>query len=109
MVGFKFISNIHSHRASNIDPDARLQKLRGFVTPVQQLWQNSEMSGSISSFGGFCEMLGMTKVRGYLVSRQVNQISDWGSFKLDEEGQAIQRELDERVRVCIFKLPHELL
>jgi exportin-5 len=54
---------------------------------------------AISSFEGFCELLGLSKVRNYLVSRQVHQIQDWGLYKLDDEGQAIQKELDDRVKV----------
>lgn len=88
-----------SHRATKIDPEARIQKLRGFITPVQQLWQNSEMEAAIASFGGFCELLGLDKVRNYLVSRHVHQIQDWGLYQLDAEGQAIQKELDERIKV----------
>jgi exportin-5 len=88
-----------SHRATKIDPEGRLQKLRAFITPVEQLWQNSEMDAAISSFGGFCELLGLSKVRDYLVSRRVHEIQDWGLYQLDSEGQGIQKELDDRVKV----------
>jgi exportin-5 len=54
---------------------------------------------AISSFNGFCELLGLNKVKDYLISRRANEIQDWGSHPLDEEGQNIQKELDERVRV----------
>jgi len=89
----------HSHRATKIEPEVRLQKLRGFISPVQQLWQNPEMDEAISSFGGFCELLGLTKVRDYLVSHRVHEINEWGLYQLDAEGQAIQKELDDRVKV----------
>lgn len=93
----------YSHRATKIDPDIRLAKLKVFVSPVQELWQNREMDEAISSFGGFCELLGLDKVRNYLVSRRVHEIQDWGLFQLDAEGQAIQKELDERVKAsCII-------
>jgi len=87
-----------SHRATKIDPQAQLQKLREFVTPVQQLWQNPEVEEEISSFNGFCDLLGLNKVRAYLVSRQVHEIQEWGLYQLDAEGQAIQKELEERVK-----------
>jgi exportin-5 len=88
-----------SHRATKIGPEGRLQKLRAFITPVEQLWRNSEMDAAISSFGGFCELLGLSKVRDYLVSRRVHEIQDWGLYQLDSEGQGIQKELDDRVKV----------
>ena len=83
-----------------IDPESQLQKLRAFIQPVEQLWQNPELGDAISSFNGFCELLGLNKVKDYLVSRCAHEIQDWGSHQLDAEGQAIQMELDERVRVC---------
>ncbi|TVY16866.1 Uncharacterized protein LARI1_G004643 [Lachnellula arida] len=86
------------HRATNIDPDIRLQKLHAFISPVQQLWQNPEMDEALSSFGGFCDLLGLSKVREYLVSRRVHEIQEWGLYKLDAEGQALQAELEERLK-----------
>lgn len=73
--------------------------MRGFIHPVQQLWENPRLEEAISSFGDFCELLGLNKVRDYLVSRRVHEIQEWGMFRLDEEGQAIQKDLDERVKV----------
>lgn len=58
-----------------------------------------QLIDAISSFGDFCELLGLGKVKNYLVSRQVHQIQDWGLYRLDDEGQAIQKELDDRVKV----------
>ena len=66
---------------------------------MEQLWRNPELGDAVSSFNGFCELLGLNKVKNYLVSRRANEIKDWGSHPLDAEGQAIQKELDERVRV----------
>lgn len=43
--------------------------------------------------------MGLGKVRDYLVSRRVHEIQEWGLYQLDAEGQAIQKELDERVKV----------
>jgi exportin-5 len=90
---------LNSHRATKIDPDLRLQKLHAFINPVQQLWQNQEIDQAITSFNGFCDLLGLSKVRDYLVSRQVHEIDEWGHYQLDAEGQAIQRELEERLKV----------
>lgn len=89
----------HSHRATKIDPEVQLQKLHGFINPVQQLWQNPTMDEAISSFGGFCELLGLSQVRDYLVSRHVHEIDDWGLFQLDAQGQAMQKDLEERLKV----------
>jgi exportin-5 len=86
------------HRSTKIHDETRLQKLHGFINPVQQLWQNTEMHQGLASFGGFCDLLGLGRVRDYLVSRRVHEVEDWGLFQLDAEGQSIQKELDERVK-----------
>ncbi|KAG9230263.1 armadillo-type protein [Amylocarpus encephaloides] len=86
------------HRATNIDPVARLEKLRAFINPIQQVWQNPQMGNSISSFGGFCNLLGLDKVQNYLVSHRAHEIRDWAHFGLDNDGQAIQAELEERLK-----------
>lgn len=89
----------YSHRATKIDSESQLKKLRSFIGPVQLLWENPELKEAISSFGGFCELLGLNKVKDYLVSRHVHEIPEWGLYQLDGEGQAIQKDLDERVKV----------
>jgi exportin-5 len=76
-----------------------MQRLEAFIAPVKQLWQNPELDGALSSFNGFCELLGIGKVRNYLVSRRVHEVSDWSTMQLDDEGQAMQAELNERVKV----------
>jgi exportin-5 len=77
----------------------RLQKLQAFINPVQQLWQNPEMGEAISSFSGFCDLLGLGQVRDYLVTRRVHEINEWGQYQLDGEGQAIQKQLEDRLKV----------
>ena len=54
---------------------------------------------SLSSFEGFCEILGLGKVGEYLKSHRVHEIQDWGTIQLDAEGLAIQSELSDRFRV----------
>lgn len=98
------MANHFSHRATKIDPEIRLQKLHGFINPVQQLWQNPKMNEAISSFGGFCELLGLSQVRNYLVSRHVHEIDDWGLYQLDPEGQAMQKDLEEQLKVGTISL-----
>lgn len=90
---------LRSHRCTKIDPEVRLQKLHAFINPVQQAWKNPEMDQAIDSFSGFCDLLGLSKVRDYLVSRRVQEIQQWGLYQLDAEGQLIQKQLDERTKV----------
>jgi exportin-5 len=97
------------HRTTKIDDESRLQKLHRFIDPVQLLWQNQEMNQAIASFSGFCELLGLSRVRNYLVSRRVHEIRDWGSYQLDAEGQSIQRELDDRAKALPLRTTKSFL
>ena len=99
------VLTVSSHRATSIPPTARMQRLEAFIAPVKQLWQNPELDEALSSFNGFCELLGIGKVRNYLVSHRVHEVSDWSTMQLDDEGQAMQAELNERVKVlCSLRL-----
>lgn len=80
----------------------RHQRLEAFITPIQSLWEDPALLEPISSFDGFCNLLGLDKVQNYLASKRVHEIQNWGSYQLDDEGQAIQKELDERVKVVCF-------
>ncbi|KAH8819701.1 armadillo-type protein [Xylogone sp. PMI_703] len=97
------------HRATTIDPVIRHQRLEAFITPVQMLWQDPALLESISSFDGFCDLLGLGKVQDYLAARHVHGIQDWGSYQLDAEGQAIQKELDERVKALPLRTTKSFL
>lgn len=56
------------------------------------------LTESLKSFQGFCAVLGMDKVQDYLISRRVNEISDFTKQPLDAEGQTLQLELTEKFK-----------
>jgi exportin-5 len=76
-----------------------MSRLRAFVTPIKELWQTPDLTVSVESFETFCNLLGLGKVREFLISRRVHEVQDWGTFALDAEGQALQADLNERVKV----------
>jgi exportin-5 len=88
-----------SHRASRIDPDERIKRLQGFVEPVKALWKNDSLKQALSSYGGFCGLMGLDKAQDYVARRRIHEISDWGSVSLDAEGMALQKELEDRQAV----------
>lgn len=89
-----------SHRASQVDTQTKIQKLREFIDPVKAQWQQDTVRTSLKSYDSFCQLLGLDKAQAYLASKRAHEISDWGSTMLDEEGLALQAELDERLKVC---------
>ncbi|KAL2268140.1 hypothetical protein VTJ83DRAFT_2986 [Remersonia thermophila] len=84
------------HRATRIDPGLRLTKLSAFVEPVKDQWRNESLKQALSSYGGFCELVGLDKAQKYLAQRRIHEIADWGSAELDAEGLALQAELEQR-------------
>ncbi|KAH9222210.1 armadillo-type protein [Leptodontidium sp. 2 PMI_412] len=96
-------------KASQIKSSVRIEKLLGFVNPVKQLWQNPEMDHALASFGGFSDLLGLSRVRDYLVSRRAHEIEEWGLYQLDEEGQSIQKELEDRLKALPLRTTKSFL
>ncbi|KAK3322100.1 armadillo-type protein [Apodospora peruviana] len=84
------------HRATRIDPELRLARLATFITPVKDQWKDTSLKQALSSFEGFCRLLGLDQAQKYLASRRIDGINDWGSAELDAEGLALQSELEQR-------------
>ncbi|KAH6614771.1 armadillo-type protein [Chaetomium sp. MPI-SDFR-AT-0129] len=84
------------HRATRIDPALRLSKLTAFIEPVKNQWKDESLKQALGSYSGFCELLGLDKVQEYVVRRRIHENRDWGSADLDEEGLALQAELEQR-------------
>lgn len=80
----------------------KVQKLAEFVEPVKAQWQSEGVRSSLKSYVDFCQFLGLDKAQRYLASIRAHEISDWGTRELDAEGLALQRELEERVKVCFL-------
>ncbi|KAI9658113.1 MAG: hypothetical protein M1829_006839 [Trizodia sp. TS-e1964] len=85
-----------NHRSTTIDSQLREARLQSFLVPIRRAWQNPELERSLSSFRGFCESIGVLKGQKYLINRRVLGIEDWGTYQLDQEGQAIQAEMNEK-------------
>lgn len=84
------------HRAGGIDLRTRIQKLQVFLAPVQAQWQTPELERALSSYSGFCEMVGLDKAQEYVIRKRIDQAADWGSVELDAEGLALQADLEAR-------------
>ncbi|POS87754.1 hypothetical protein EPUL_000519 [Erysiphe pulchra] len=79
------------HRNTKLKPEVCFEKLQDFIKPIQALWQDTNLDQMLSSFELFCQVLGIDKVKLYLISRRVHQIEDWSLQQLDEEGHAIKK------------------
>jgi exportin-5 len=67
------------------------------------------MAEAISSFSGFCDLLGLSHVRNYLIDRRVDEIEEWGLYQLDAEGQALQKQLEDRLKTLPLRTTKSFL
>ncbi|KAF4955783.1 hypothetical protein FSARC_11763 [Fusarium sarcochroum] len=87
------------HRATEVDAEAKIRKLREFIDPVKAQWQNENVRNSLGSYSSFCELLGLDKAQNYMATRRAHEVQDWGTRELDAEGLALQNELEERLKL----------
>jgi len=77
-----------------MDETQREARLEEFIQPVIERWQDPVLTASLSTFTGFCELLGLSNLQSYLLSRRVNEIEDWAATPLDEGGKALKSAIE---------------
>ena len=92
------------HRATSINPELKMQRLRGFIDPITSQWQDPALKGALDSYSGFCELMALDKAKKYLLGHRAHEVADWGRCELDAEGLALQAELEEKQRVSCVSL-----
>ncbi|KAK3936899.1 putative importin beta-related nuclear transport receptor [Diplogelasinospora grovesii] len=95
-IGYQAFLFIIVHRATRLDPSTQLARLTNFINPVKEQWKDNTLKQSLTSFDGFCQLMGLDKAQKYLAQRRIHEIGDWGSVELDAEGLALQAELEQR-------------
>lgn len=92
-------ANQHSHRASAVEQNARVSRIQAIVQPVIEAWQDPGLTEVLSTFPGFCRVVGLEGLPEYLSSRDFASAQDWSSAQLDEEGRARQDQIQSRTKV----------
>ena len=77
-----------------MDEVQRETHLEDFVRPFIVQWQEERLSTSLRTFAGFCDLLGLSNLQNYLISRKANLIENWAAVPLDEEGKALQSSIE---------------
>ncbi|KAF1811184.1 ARM repeat-containing protein [Eremomyces bilateralis CBS 781.70] len=96
MQAFRTLLFMLIHRAKTLDENTKQQKLESIIEPVKAAWTNPTLTEGLSSFGSFCEMLAFGSLPDYFQSRGFRQVEDWSAKELDEEGKAIQQNINSR-------------
>ena len=82
-----------------VSADECMERLNAFVQPLKIQWQDPEVTAALSSFDGFRDLLGMGALSSYIQSRAMSQIPDWPNHALDEQGVALQAQVDKSLQV----------
>ena len=82
-----------------MDQKPREAKLDHFLQPLIAQWHHPGLIESLSSFDGFCKLLGLDSLQQYTSSRAVHQIPDWSLHPLDEEGRMLQSHIQNALEV----------
>ncbi|KAL8706211.1 MAG: hypothetical protein Q9201_000717 [Fulgogasparrea decipioides] len=92
---------IITHRATSVDAQPRQERLEMFLQSLVAQWRSDELSNSLSSFNSFCELLGCRGIQQYVSQRALHAIPDWSTHQLDDEGKALQAQMQH----ALDKLP----
>ncbi|KAI1826300.1 ARM repeat-containing protein [Xylaria intraflava] len=84
------------HRCRQLDQATKVSRLQGFLDPIRAQWHDARLKQSLSSHASFCDLMALNKAQEYVIRKRMNEIEDWGSVPLDEEGKALQAELEAR-------------
>ncbi|KAI3319947.1 ARM repeat-containing protein [Xylariaceae sp. AK1471] len=97
------------HRSRRLDQDTKVQKLQGFLDPIRTQWQDTRLKQSLNTHASFCELMALDKAQQYVTRKRMHEIQDWGSVELDEEGKALQAELEARQTSLPLRLTKSFL
>ncbi|TRX88600.1 hypothetical protein FHL15_010551 [Xylaria flabelliformis] len=97
------------HRCCRLDTTTKVGKLQRFLDPIRTQWQDARLKQGLSSHASFCELMGLDKAQDYVTRKRLHQIQDWGSVELDEEGKALQIELETRQTSLPLRLTKSFL
>lgn len=94
--GYKAFLFMIVHRATGLNHEIRMTRLRQMLEPVYDAWQASGLSASVGSLQSFCDALGLGNIAEFYKAYRFDQIQDWSSQQLDEAGQARQTEIKDK-------------
>ena len=90
------------HRSTSVDSEPREERLDQFLQPMIDQWQDRGLSDSLSSFDSFSKLLGLENLQQYLFSRAVHKLPNWSAHPLDDQGKALQVQMQNALDVSLL-------
>lgn len=107
--GYKAFLFMIIHRASGIDPEVRLARLRQMIEPVYTAWKDQALTSSLADVQTFCDSLGMVGIADFYKAYGFDRSVDWASQQLDEAGQARQTQIRAKGDALPLRMTKSLL
>ncbi|KAK5942806.1 karyopherin [Knufia obscura] len=92
-IDLKAILMLLVEHAKGIDENVRLDRLRSFVSPLLDQWQQQE--GVLSSFESFVRSQAFDQVGPFMMKIGASRYADWTEIALAPEAQQIQQTMNE--------------
>lgn len=72
-----------------------MPRLEKMLENVVRRWQDLELTKSLASLETFTELLGLAKLPAYFLSCKAQDIEDWSTVPLSQEGLDLQKHINE--------------
>lgn len=97
------------HRASNVDQDTRMARLRDMIRPVYEGWQDEGLKRDMGSFPSFLESVGLGHLPEFLDQHRFAKVEDWSSQQLDQDGKVRQAEIMDKTAKLPLRMTKAML
>ena len=107
--GYKAFLFMIIHRATGIDPEMRLTRLRQMLEPVYSAWKDQALTASLIDLQTFCDSLGLGGIAEFYKAYGFDRHADWAAQQLDDAGQARQAEIRAKGDALPLRMTKSLL
>lgn len=94
--GYKAFLFMILHRATGIDNDVRMTKLRQMLGPIYEAWADPKLAPQVGDLQSFCMTVGLHDMAEFYKSQGFDRVHDWSAQQLDEQGQARQAAVKQK-------------
>nr|POE48760.1 protein msn5 [Quercus suber] len=95
--GYKAFLYMIIHRSTNLARELKMMRLQQMLKPIYESWQDQTLSKAVTDFHSFCRYLGLADLADFYTSYQFDRTQDWTAQQLDQNGQARQTEIKDRI------------
>ncbi|SMQ55150.1 unnamed protein product [Zymoseptoria tritici ST99CH_3D7] len=107
--GYKAFLFMIVHRAGDIEPEPRMNRLQQMLRPVHAAWTNPDLAASVATLQTFCDSLAMGDLPEFYQSHGFHQVQDWSTRVLDARGQARQTEIGDKAGALPLRMTKSML